>query len=86
MHTASLARCTPAPCTCSTLHARVNTPCHVCACAWLGMSKSIVVDMSFLIEGRSEDELPEQILGTARFNRLDVGKYRKIQADEPLGY
>ena len=52
----------------------------------MGMSKSIVVDMAFLIEGRSTEELPEQLMGTARFNRLDMARYRKIAKGESLGY
>eukprot|EP00041_Stephanoeca_diplocostata_P025595 m.673238 g.673238 ORF g.673238 m.673238 type:complete len:973 (-) comp22780_c0_seq1:278-3196(-) len=52
----------------------------------LGMSKSIVVDIAFLIESKDEDELPEAVLGTIRFNRLDLKTFKRIVPGESLGY
>eukprot|EP01032_Pedospumella_encystans_P008269 gene8269-9835_t len=37
-----------------------------------GVSKSMVVDLGVGLEGTTEDELPEAILGQARFNRVDL--------------
>jgi len=38
------------------------------------VTKKVVVDMAFLIEAQSEAELPEIVLGAARFKRIDFGK------------
>eukprot|EP01032_Pedospumella_encystans_P008182 gene8182-9741_t len=37
-----------------------------------GVSKSMVVDLGVSLEGTTEDELPEAILGQARFDRVDL--------------
>ena len=44
----------------------------------LGVTKSLVVDMAFLIESQTDEELPESILGVARFCRCDLKKFRRI--------
>lgn len=36
------------------------------------VSKSLTVDMAFVLEGQHEDELPEVALGAARFYHLDI--------------
>jgi len=38
----------------------------------IGYLSSLTVDMAFLIEGQSEEELPERILGTVRLKKLDL--------------
>jgi len=37
----------------------------------LGYVRSLVVDMCFLIEGKTDDELPERLIGTSRLIYLD---------------
>lgn len=37
-----------------------------------GATTSLVIDMAILLEGRSAEELPEQLLGTVRFSHLDM--------------
>lgn len=37
-----------------------------------GATKSLAVDMGVLIEGQSEDTLPEQLIGTVRLDALDL--------------
>ena len=34
----------------------------------------MVLDVAFLVEGRGDEELPEQLLGCARLHRLDYEK------------
>lgn len=36
-------------------------------------TKSIVVDLAVVMEGRHFDELPEALLGTVRLSKLDLG-------------
>ena len=43
-----------------------------------GYAKALVVDISFVIEGKRDDELPEQILGTIQIRNLDVTKGRPL--------
>mmetsp|Transcript_24122 Transcript_24122/g.36480 ORF Transcript_24122/g.36480 Transcript_24122/m.36480 type:complete len:437 (+) Transcript_24122:171-1481(+) len=40
----------------------------------LGYAKSLVVDMAFVLQGDKTEELPEQILGAVRSQRLDFKK------------
>lgn len=37
-----------------------------------GVTKSLIVDIAFLIESQSEDELPETILGTIRLDHVSL--------------
>ncbi len=37
-----------------------------------GATTSLVIDMAILLEGRTAEELPEQLLGTVRFSHLDM--------------
>ncbi|CAN1258078.1 Protein ENHANCED DISEASE RESISTANCE 2-like [Linum perenne] len=39
-----------------------------------GYMTNLVVEMAFLIQANTEEELPELLLGTCRLNNLDVGK------------
>lgn len=40
----------------------------------LGYLTKLVIEMAFLIQGNTEEELPESILGTCRLNHLDASK------------
>ncbi|XP_050208738.1 protein ENHANCED DISEASE RESISTANCE 2-like [Mercurialis annua] len=40
----------------------------------LGYLNNLVIEMAFLIQGETEDELPEVLLGTCRLNHLDASK------------
>lgn len=40
----------------------------------LGYLNNLVIEMAFLIQGNTEKELPEFLLGTCRFNHLDAAK------------
>lgn len=40
----------------------------------LGYLNNLVIEMAFLIQGNTEEELPEFLLGTCRLNHLDVSK------------
>ncbi|RHY31354.1 hypothetical protein DYB32_004919 [Aphanomyces invadans] len=44
---------------------KVTSMCRMCVA-------SLVVDMALVVEGQSEDELPEAILGCVRYDRLDM--------------
>ena len=37
-----------------------------------GATKSLVVDMGIVLEGHTNDELPERLLGSVRFSRVDM--------------
>ncbi len=45
-----------------------------------GVTKSLVVDMAFLLESQSEEELPETILGTVRLQRVSLDNPVKIKS------
>uniref|UniRef100_A0A0V0GY27 Putative ovule protein n=1 Tax=Solanum chacoense TaxID=4108 RepID=A0A0V0GY27_SOLCH len=45
----------------------------------LGYLNNLVIEMAFLIQGNTPEELPEFLLGTCRLNHLDVSK--SIQTD-----
>ncbi|KAH7547894.1 hypothetical protein JRO89_XS14G0033700 [Xanthoceras sorbifolium] len=40
----------------------------------LGYLNNLVIEMAFLVQGNTEEELPESLLGTCRLNNLDVTK------------
>ncbi|OMO98724.1 hypothetical protein CCACVL1_04086 [Corchorus capsularis] len=40
----------------------------------LGYLNNLVVEMAFIIQGNTQEELPESLLGTCRLNHLDVSK------------
>eukprot|EP01134_Creolimax_fragrantissima_P001300 CFRG1300T1 len=44
----------------------------------VGATKSLVIDIAFIIEAQSEEELPERVLGTVRLNRMDTTKYLRV--------
>lgn len=43
-----------------------------------GYAKNLVVDMGFVLEGTSEDELPEVVMGSVRLKNIDFKAARKI--------
>ncbi|WCJ19319.1 hypothetical protein M5689_001615 [Euphorbia peplus] len=44
----------------------------------LGYLNNLVIELAFLIQGESEEELPEFLLGTCRLNHLDVSKAIRV--------
>lgn len=38
----------------------------------LGVTKSLVIDMAFMLEPHTEDELPECLLGVVRLKKIDL--------------
>ncbi|KAL3829213.1 hypothetical protein ACJIZ3_018015 [Penstemon smallii] len=44
-----------------------------------GYLTTLTVDLAFLIEGQTESELPEQILGAIRFSNLNAASARQIE-------
>lgn len=47
-----------------------------------GAAASIVVDLAFIIQGETEDELPEQVCAVARVCRLDVSPYQSSPTED----
>ncbi|KAL3732047.1 hypothetical protein ACJRO7_028830 [Eucalyptus globulus] len=45
----------------------------------LGYLNNLVIEMAFLIQGNTPDELPEVLLGTCRLNHLDISKSVLVQ-------
>ena len=43
-----------------------------------GATKTVTVDMAFLCEGQTEETLPEELIGTVRLARLDLGEARPL--------
>ncbi|QDZ24764.1 DUF1336 domain-containing protein [Chloropicon primus] len=43
-----------------------------------GATKTVCVDMCFLNEGHSEEELPEQLIGILRLNRLNLAAAQRV--------
>ncbi|XP_047317928.1 protein ENHANCED DISEASE RESISTANCE 2 isoform X2 [Impatiens glandulifera] len=46
----------------------------------LGYLNNLVIEMAFLIQGNTLDELPERLLGTCRLNHLDASKAVSINS------
>lgn len=44
-----------------------------------GYAKTLVVDMGFLLEGKSSSTLPERIMGTMRLNKIDFAASRHVE-------
>ena len=44
----------------------------------LGFSKALVVDMAFLLEGRSRQEFPERVLGSLRLKNVDFKNSQRL--------
>nr|XP_011469654.1 PREDICTED: protein ENHANCED DISEASE RESISTANCE 2-like [Fragaria vesca subsp. vesca] len=45
----------------------------------LGYLNNLVIEMAFLIQGNTEEELPEVLLGTCRINHLDASKSVQVK-------
>lgn len=45
----------------------------------LGYLNNLVIEMAFLIQGNTEEELPEVLLGTCRLNHLDASKSIQVK-------
>lgn len=43
-----------------------------------GYTKKLVIDMGFVLEGQSPDELPERLFGTVRLVHIDLGVAKKL--------
>ena len=48
-------------------------------CMLLPMTKILVLDIGLVLQGHSEAELPEHLLGTARLSRFDMTSATKLQ-------
>lgn len=44
----------------------------------LPITKRVVLDIAFLVEAQSTEELPEAVIGAFRVNRVDLSKGMKI--------
>ncbi|XBI40350.1 hypothetical protein VPH35_124947 [Triticum aestivum] len=51
----------------------------------LGAVTSVTIDMGFLVESQSEEELPEKLFGAVRIAQMEMGsaKYVETASDEP---
>jgi hypothetical protein len=48
-----------------------------------GYCKTLVIDLAFILQGNSEDELPERVLGVIRFSRVDIDNMAIRPAEPP---
>ncbi|XP_076912469.1 protein ENHANCED DISEASE RESISTANCE 2-like [Bidens hawaiensis] len=46
----------------------------------LGYLNNLIVEMAFLIQANTEDELPESLLGTCRLNHMDTAKAVSVES------
>lgn len=49
-----------------------------------GATKSLVIDLGFVLEGQHSEELPEALLGAFRLNHLDCTTAKKIDTSREL--
>ena len=49
-----------------------------------GATKSLVIDLGFVLEGQHSEELPEALLGAFRLNHLDCTTAKKIGTSQEL--
>jgi hypothetical protein len=49
-----------------------------------GATKSLVIDLGFVLEGQQSEELPEALLGAFRLNHLDCTTAKKIDTSREL--
>jgi hypothetical protein len=49
-----------------------------CVRLGLGYSKHLILDMGFVLEGKDLSELPEILMGTCRFNHIDISVAQKL--------
>lgn len=50
-----------------------------------GVTKSVIVDMGIVLEGKTPQELPESLLGTVRLDHLDLSKAVYLDIGEEVG-
>ena len=48
------------------------------ACLALGYARSIVVDIGYVLEGKTEAQLPESIMGAVRIKNIDMAAAVKL--------
>lgn len=58
--------------------------CGVLAGMVRGATKSLVIDLGFVLEGQQAEELPEALLGAFRLNYLDCTAAKKIDTNREL--
>jgi hypothetical protein len=58
--------------------------CAVDAGMVRGATKSLVIDLGFVLEGQRPEELPEALLGAFRLNHLDCGQAQRIDNTQEL--
>jgi hypothetical protein len=49
-----------------------------------GATKSLVIDLGFVLEGQRPEELPEALLGAFRLNHLDCSQAKRIDTTHEL--
>ncbi|GJP40225.1 hypothetical protein CLOM_g24497 [Closterium sp. NIES-68] len=49
----------------------------------LGYVRTLIIDMAFLIQGNTEEELPEKLLGTIRISHLEPNAALDLDLDNP---
>lgn len=50
----------------------------------LGAVTSVTIDMGFLVESQSEDELPERLFGAVRIAQMEMAAAKYVDADEAV--
>lgn len=62
--------------------------CVVCVHTFPGMvrgaTKSLVIDLGFVLEGQRPEELPEALLGAFRLNHMDCTQAKRIDTTQEL--
>lgn len=49
-----------------------------------GYAKSVTLDLCFLIEGQTEEHLPEVLISGVRLSQVDVTKATKVESPKSL--
>ncbi|KAH1067242.1 hypothetical protein J1N35_032229 [Gossypium stocksii] len=49
----------------------------------LGCATSVVIDMGFVVEGQTEDELPEKLIGAVRVSKMEMSSATVVDALTP---
>jgi hypothetical protein len=58
--------------------------CSACCCVTSGYASYLTLDLTLLIEGQEDDELPEVVLGGCRLRRLDLSKPEMREIPPPI--
>ena len=48
-----------------------------------GGAQALVIDLAFVIEGTTEEELPERLLGAVRLHRINLKEERLVLPPKP---